>query len=107
VCVYKGNPCIADFKQTNKPKKAEWIEDYYLQLMAYMMAHNEVYKTDMRRGHIFMVSRGNNGTQPGGEVYQQFDLLPQDFNKYQDLWLNKVEEYYTTGLQGLKQYLTN
>ncbi len=107
VCVYKGNPCIADFKQTNKPKKAEWIEDYYLQLMAYMMAHNEVYKTDMRQGHIFMVSRGNNGSEPGGEVYQQFDLLPQDFNKYQDLWLKKVEEYYTTGLQGLKQYLTN
>jgi len=45
--------------------------------------------------------------QPGGEIYQQFDLLPQDFNKYQDLWLTKVEEYYTTGLQGLKQYLTN
>jgi hypothetical protein len=61
----------------------------------------------MREGHIFMISRGSDGIQPGGEIYQQFDLLPQDFNKYQDLWLTKVEEYYTTGLQGLKQYLTN
>jgi len=94
VCVYKGRPCIADFKQTNKPKKAEWVEDYYLQLMAYTLAHNEVYGTDMREGHIFMVSRGNDGMKIGGEIYQQFDLLPQDFNKYQDLWLNKVEEYY-------------
>jgi len=44
-----------------------------------------------------MVSRGNDGMQPGGEVYQQFDLLPQDFNKYQDMWLNKVEDYYNLG----------
>ena len=94
VCVYKGNPCIADYKQTNRPKKAEWVEDYYLQLMAYTLAHNEVYGTDIREGHIFMVSRGDNGMHPGGEIYQQFDLLPQDFNKYQDMWLNKVEEYY-------------
>jgi genome maintenance exonuclease 1 len=94
VCVYKGKPCIADYKQTNKPKKAEWVEDYYLQLMAYTLAHNEVYKTDIREGHIFMVSRGDDGLQPGGEVYQQFDLLPEDFNKYQDMWFNKVEEYY-------------
>jgi hypothetical protein len=48
----------------------------------------------MREGHIFMVSRGDDGMKPGGEVYQQFDLLPKDFNKYQDMWLDKVEEYY-------------
>jgi len=95
VCVYKGNPCIADYKQTNRPKKAEWVEDYYLQLMAYIMAHNNTYGTDMREGHIFMVSRGDDGMKPGGEVYQQFDLLPQDFNKYQDMWLDKVETYYS------------
>jgi len=94
VCVYKGNPCIADYKQTNRPKKAEWVEDYYLQLMAYIMAHNNTYGTDMREGHIFMVSRGDDGMKPGGEVYQQFDLLPKDFNKYQDMWLDRVEEYY-------------
>jgi hypothetical protein len=31
----------------------------------------------------------------GDSQYQQFDLLPKDFNKYQDLWLSKVEEYYS------------
>lgn len=94
VGVYEGQPCIADHKQTNKPKKAEWVEDYYLQLMAYIMAHNAVYGTDMRRGVIFMCSRGNDSIKVGGEVYQQFDLKPEDFNKYQDMWLSKVEEYY-------------
>ena len=98
VAVYKGNPAVCDYKQTNKPKKEEWVEDYKIQLVAYIMAHNEVYGTDIKEGHVFMCSRDFQ--------YQQFDLWPQDFNKYQDLWLNKVEEYYTTGLQGLKQYLT-
>lgn len=94
VAVYKGNPSVCDYKQTNKPKKAEWIDDYKLQLVAYILAHNEVYGTDIREGHVFMCSRGDDSMLIGGEVYQQFDLWPDDFNKYQDLWLNKVEDYY-------------
>ena len=87
VGVYQGQPAICDHKQTNKPKKAEWVEDYYIQLVAYILAHNEVYKTDMKRGVIFMCSRDFQ--------YQQFDLTPDNFNKYQDMWLTKVEEYYS------------
>ena len=86
VGVHEGEPAVMDHKQTNKPKKAEWIEDYYLQLMAYILAHNEVYGTDIRKGVVFMCSRDFQ--------YQEFRLEPKDFNKYQDLWLNKVEEYY-------------
>jgi hypothetical protein len=86
VAVYKDNPSVCDYKQTNKPKKAEWVEDYFLQLVAYILAHNEVYGTDIREGHVFMCSRACE--------YQQFDLLPQDFNKYQDMWFEKVQEYY-------------
>lgn len=95
VAVYDGNPSVCDYKQTNKPKKAEWVEDYYMQLVAYILAHNEVYGTTIREGHIFMCSRGDDGMFVGGEQYQQFDLLPKDFDKYQDMWLSKVEEYYT------------
>jgi genome maintenance exonuclease 1 len=95
VGVYDGEPAVMDHKQTNKPKKAEWVEDYYLQLMAYILAHNEVYGTTIRRGVVFMCSRGDDSIKVGGETYQQFDLLPKDFNKYQDLWLTKVEDYYT------------
>jgi genome maintenance exonuclease 1 len=86
VGVYDNQPAICDHKQTNKPKKAEWVEDYYLQLAAYATAHNEVYGTNIKRGVIFMCSRDLQ--------YQQFDLLPENFNKYQDMWLAKVEEYY-------------
>jgi genome maintenance exonuclease 1 len=86
VGVYDGQPAICDHKQTNKPKKSEWVEDYYLQLVAYATAHNEVYGTDIKRGVIFMCSRDLQ--------YQQFDLLPENFNMYQDMWFKKVEEYY-------------
>jgi hypothetical protein len=86
VGVYKGNPCIMDFKQTNKPKKLEWVEDYFLQLTAYAIAHNEVHGTNIREGHIFMCSRA-------GE-YQQFDLWPDEFAEWEQEWWRRVYQYY-------------
>jgi genome maintenance exonuclease 1 len=86
VGVYKGNHCIMDFKQTNKPKKQEWIEDYYLQLTAYAIAHNEVHNTDIREGHIFMCSQDL--------IYQQFDLMPSDFDMWKEKWWARVYQYY-------------
>jgi ATP-dependent exoDNAse (exonuclease V) beta subunit len=83
---YKGQPCIMDFKQTNKPKKPEWVEDYYLQLTAYALAHNEVFGTNIREGHIFMCSRELQ--------YQQFDVWPDEFNKYEQMWWDRVYQYY-------------
>jgi len=98
VGVHDSEPAVMDYKQTNKPKKEEWIEDYKMQLVAYILAHNEVYKTDIRKGVVFMCSRDFQ--------YQEFTLHPSEFNKYQDLWLEKVEEYYTTGMQGYKELLS-
>tara|TARA_B100000212_G_C27332701_1_gene515398 strand:- start:15 stop:695 length:681 start_codon:yes stop_codon:yes gene_type:complete len=83
---YKGNDCIMDFKQTNKPKKVEWVQDYFLQLTAYAIAHNEIYDTKIQEGHIFMCSRA-------GE-YQQFDLWPHEFNEWEQEWWNRVYAYY-------------
>jgi genome maintenance exonuclease 1 len=98
VGVHEGEPAVMDYKQTNKPKKAEWVEDYYMQLMAYILAHNEVYGTDIRKGVIFMAVRPKELVDHPGQYedvqYQEFRLDPKDFNKWQDAWLNKVEEYY-------------
>lgn len=84
---YKGKPAIMDFKQTNKPKKEEWVEDYYLQLVAYALAHNEIYGTNIQEGHVFMCSRDLQ--------YQQFDLWPDEFEHWSNEWLKRVEDYYT------------
>ena len=40
VGIHKGTPAIMYFKQSNKPKKEEWFDDYKLQLCAYAEAHN-------------------------------------------------------------------
>ena len=40
--IFTGRESIIDFKQTNKPKRREWVEDYFLQLAAYAMAHDQI-----------------------------------------------------------------
>jgi len=52
--IHLGMQSILDFKQTNKPKKREWIDDYMLQLCAYAEAHNELHGTNIRRRVIMM-----------------------------------------------------
>jgi ATP-dependent exoDNAse (exonuclease V) beta subunit len=83
---YKGQPSIMDFKQTNKPKKVEWVVDYFLQLVAYAEAHNEIYGTEIREGHVFMCSRA-------GE-YQQFDIWPDEYDEWRNEWYERVYQYY-------------
>ena len=87
VGVHLGDEAILDFKQTNKPKKREWIEDYFLQLTAYANAHNEVYGTKIRKGVILMCSAANE--------YQEFIVEGNEFDEWSDRWWKRVEEYYT------------
>ena len=86
VGVHKGTDAILDFKQTNKPKKREWIEDYFLQLAAYAEAHNEVYGTKINKGVVLMCSKDYK--------YQEFISEGAEFDMWKDLWWKRVEEYY-------------
>jgi genome maintenance exonuclease 1 len=87
VGLHNSDEAILDFKQTNKPKKREWIEDYFLQLTAYANAHNEVYGTKIRKGVILMCSAANE--------YQEFIVEGNEFDEWSDRWWKRVEEYYT------------
>jgi genome maintenance exonuclease 1 len=86
VGIHDGSEAIMDHKQTNKPKKREWIDDYFVQLAAYANAHNEVHGTKIRKGVIFMCSADN--------LYQEFILEGTEFVKYTDIWFKRVEQYY-------------
>ena len=88
---------ILDYKQTNKPKKEEWIEDYYLQLTAYALAHNKVYNTNIRKGVVLMCVKPDEIAPGkwGQPTYQQFVLTPDKFNYWEDKWWSRVEEYYS------------
>jgi len=94
VGVYKGNPSICDFKQANKKKKAEWVENYFLQLVAYAECHNELYGTNIREGHVFMCTRGDHSTKLGGEEYQQFDIWPDEYDEWRNKWYDRLYTYY-------------
>jgi genome maintenance exonuclease 1 len=97
VGLHLGEGAIMDHKQTNKPKKDEWIEDYYLQMVAYALAHNEVHKTNIRKGVVFMCVKppeiGKTMTW-GDPAYQEFILTPDKFDHWEKQWWNRVEQYY-------------
>jgi hypothetical protein len=87
VGVHDGAEAIMDHKQTNKPKKKEWIDDYFIQLAAYANAHNEVHGTNIRKGVIFMCSADN--------AYQEFIMEGTEFDEWTTKWFKRVEQYYT------------
>ncbi len=84
VGVYKGEPAIMDFKQARRLKKKEWVEDYYLQLVAYAEAHNKQYDTQIRNGRIFICTQANE--------YQTFEI--DNYDHWVAKWYAKLEEYY-------------
>ena len=86
IAMHKGEMAICDFKQSNKPKKREWIEDYCLQLAGYAMAHNFIYKTNITKGVIMMCTKDL--------FYQEFVIQGLEFRKYMHLFLKKVGQYY-------------
>ena len=86
VGMYGGREAIIDFKQTNKPKQREWIEDYFVQLAAYAMAHNQVYDTKIQSGIILMCSKDC--------FFQKFEVHDKEFQGYMHQFLRRVDEYY-------------
>lgn len=86
VGVYKGKPTIMDFKQTNKPKKREWIDNYFMQGAAYALAHNELYETKIERIAIFMCSKDCQ--------WQLFEVEEKEFTDWETKWAQRLQEFY-------------
>lgn len=86
VGVWKGKPTIMDFKQTNKPKKREWIDDYFMQGAAYALAHNEMFETKIENIAIFMCSRA-------GE-WQLFEVMEEEFPQWELKWARRLQQFY-------------
>jgi hypothetical protein len=95
--IHLNEESILDYKQSNKPKRREWIEDYFVQLCAYAEAHNEVHGTRIRKGVILMcvkpdVDEQFNIIKP--PEYQEFVLEGAEFEKYRTKWWHRVEQFY-------------
>jgi CRISPR/Cas system-associated exonuclease Cas4 (RecB family) len=96
--IHLGEEAILDYKQTNRPKREEWIADYKLQLVAYALAHNEVYGTRIRKGVILMCVRPDMDDQHNiikSPQYQEFVLESSEFDAWEQQWWKRLEQYYS------------
>jgi genome maintenance exonuclease 1 len=83
--IYEGKECCVDFKQANRLKKVEYIQDYFLQLGAYTLAHDVVYKTNITLGVILLCTVDN--------FYQEFKIEGPELEMYQNLFLGRVKKF--------------
>ena len=86
VCNHNGLETIVDFKQANRPKKEEWIQDYYLQIAAYAMAHDYVYKSKIEQGVIMICTPDL--------YYQEFKIQGADLRSYKHQFLKRLDMYH-------------
>ena len=85
VCMHNGLETIVDFKQSNSPKKEEWIEDYYLQIAAYAMAHDAYYGSIIRQGVIMVCTPDL--------YYQEFKITDQGLRTAKHKFLKRLDHY--------------
>ena len=85
VCSHNGLETIVDFKQANRPKRKEWIEDYYLQIAAYAMAHDHVHGSKIRQGVIMMCTPDL--------YYQEFIITDHELRSYKHKFLKRLDMY--------------
>jgi genome maintenance exonuclease 1 len=86
VCLHNDMETIVDFKQANRPKKEEWIEDYYLQIAAYCMAHDYVHKSNIRQGIIMVCTPDL--------YFQEFKFQDADLRAWKHKWLKRLNMYH-------------
>jgi len=86
VCMHEGMETIVDFKQSNRPKREEWIEDYYLQIAAYAMAHDQVYGSNIQQGVIMVCTPDL--------YYQEFKCEGEKMRHYRHEFLKRLSQYH-------------
>ena len=86
ICLHNDLETVVDFKQSNKPKKEEWVKDYYLQIAAYAMAHDYVYKSNIRQGVIMICTPDL--------YYQEFKFQDEDLRSWKHKWLKRLDMYH-------------
>lgn len=84
VGVHGNKPTIIDFKQANKLKRREYVEDYYYQIAAYALAHEKNHGP-IEKGLICICTKDLQ--------YQEFMLDQDDLKRYKDKWINRVEQF--------------
>ena len=86
VCRHNDLDTIIDFKQANRPKEEEWIEDYFLQIAAYAMAHDYVHQSNIEQGIIMVCTPDL--------YYQEFKFSGSVLRSWKHKFLKRLDQYY-------------
>ena len=86
VCLHNGKETVVDFKQANRPKKEEWIDDYKMQIAAYAMAHDYVHESNIEQGVIMVCTPDL--------YYQEFIVSGADLRQWKYKFLKRLDMYY-------------
>ena len=86
VGIYNNRESILDFKQKNKATREEYIEDYFLQLGAYSLAHNKVYNSNIIQGVVLLCTVDY--------LFQEFIIEGNQLIEFQNKFLERVEKFY-------------
>ena len=86
VCIHNGMDTIIDFKQSNRPKKVEWIEDYYMQIAAYCMAHDYLHKSNIQQGIIMICTPDL--------YFQEFKFQGAELKQWKHKFLKRLDMYH-------------
>jgi hypothetical protein len=86
VCRHNGMETIVDFKQSNHPKREEWIEDYYMQIAMYALAHDYVYGSRIEQGVIMVCTPDL--------YYQEFKTQGANLRAWKHKALKRIDMYY-------------
>ena len=86
VCMHNGLGTIVDFMQSNRPKREEWIDDYYAQIAAYAMAHDAYYGSEIRQGLIMVCTPDL--------YYQEFRIEGEALRQAKYDFLRRLDKFY-------------
>jgi ATP-dependent exoDNAse (exonuclease V) beta subunit len=86
VCRHNGMDTIIDFKQANRPKNKDWIDDYYLQIAAYCMAHDYVYNSQIQQGIIMVCTPDL--------YFQEFKFQDHELRQWKHKFLKRLDMYH-------------
>ena len=86
VCRHNDLDTIVDFKQSNRPKEEEWVEDYFLQIAAYAMAHDYVHKSNIQQGIIMVCTPDL--------YYQEFKFSGLILRDWKHKFLKRLDQYH-------------
>ena len=82
VATYRGKLAIVDFKQSVKPKRHEYITDYYHQLAAYAVAHDCMHGTSIDYAAVLIAVQ--DGTP------QEFTTAGREFSEFKAQWMERL-----------------